>query len=308
MENTGREFIKYQKNVIMLNEEKREFSIGDNVRICGTLKIETGNNKGAMSLSIKNLRFFERSRYIYKLILFGEKKERTIHTVIGTVIVNRTGTAESYFRFNPMNIDGKGNSIREYSDAIVAAVSMKDNKEPLHPVLRGSLYGRTSGSEKTEKECEEKKQEEERKTYNGFYNEHLKSVCGRMEKACETYDSILPFSEDKTKATAWKRISNISSLPVISPGALKCASKYRHYLFGCNERLYLFGIPGRCIKEEHPEEGCSGFVLWQPIRGAECLGADKEECPNDVKLTAYGYWIAAVDRETGDIINPLEYM
>lgn len=334
MENTKREFIKYEKNVIMLSEEKREFSVRDNVQIRGSLKIETGNNKGAMSLSIKNLRFFERSRYIYKLILFGERREKTIHAVIGTLIVNRSGSAENYFRFNPSNVDGKGSSLNEFSMAIVAAVSMKDNKEPLHPVLRGYLYGKpekqsaddeckaedeTEQTQKQRREYEQKQEEcheiqnkcdnhencqQPKRTYNRYYNDYLKSACGRMEKACEVYDTIVPFSEDKTNAV-WKRMSNVNNLPIISNGAVKCAARYRHYLFGSDEKFYFFGIPGRYIKEEHPDGGCSGFVFWQPIRGAENLGAEKEDCPQEVRMTAYGYWIAAIERETGDIVDPV---
>lgn len=405
------EYTKYNKSMVLLSEENRDFAAKTEQAIYGNLRVETGNNKGAISLSVQNLRFFERNRYIYKLILFGEKKERTIHAVIGSLILNRFGSGENYFRFDPNDVDGRGGKLEDYAVAIVAAVSMRDNKEPLHPVLKGKLSSLGSnvmaaGSEKgrnsrggteieekkeiSEKENIEKRKMEDNKpkdinrrtteknvpqgrptnknngsnhrnstpkenremrehrdnreirenrennsrkafkeereifddalspspyeiaditkkkknTYNKYYNQYLKEVCGKTAKAAELYDSIVPFTKDKTGAQ-WKRIANVNNLPLVSPGATWGATKYRHYIFGESVDVYYLGIPGRFINEEQPEGGKSGFVLWQPIVGAESLGATKADCSLENKMTAYGYWITAIDKETGDIIDPV---
>lgn len=370
------EYAKYNKTMVLLSEENREFAAKEEQAIYGNLRMETGNNKGAISLSVQNLRFFERNKYIYKLILFGEKKERTIHTVIGSLILNRFGTGENYFRFDPTNVDGKGGKISDYSVAIVAAVSMRDNKEPLHPVLKGKLSAagsvaaaRTEKSEETDSESgadmregaardpranrrkpmdrnlregrgefsdrdefagdietvgtrgewgrnegekssredlipSKEKIKSEKVSYNKFYNEYLREICEKTAKAAELYDTVAPFSRDKTEAK-WKRIANIKNLPIVSPGALWGASKYRHYIFGEDARMYYLGIPGRFLNEEQPEGGRSGFVLWQPIIGAEVLEATKAECSLENRMTAYGYWITAIEKATGDIVDPV---
>ena len=73
------------------------------------------------------------------------------------------------------------------------------------------------------------------------------------------------------------------------------ATQYRHYLFGArpdeNGRAerYYFAVPGRFMKEEQPDGGRSGFLCWQPVKGAEGPG------------TGYGYWIVAVNAVTGHI-------
>nr|WP_315024787.1 hypothetical protein [uncultured Aminipila sp.] len=358
------EYTKYNKTMVLLSEENRDFAAKTEQAIYGNLRIETGNNKGAISLSVQNLRFFERNRYIYKLILFGEKKERTIHAVMGTLILNRFGTGENYFRFDPGNVDGRGGQLADYSVAIVAAVSMRENKEPLHPVLKGKLAfsgsnvvaasaeklnskdevetiadevetiadevetiaeeveeleGFKEGKEITEEVTEKVIEKvfkpnpyeevqtyirKQRANYNQFYNEYVKEVCEKTAKAAEFYEHILPFSRDKTGAR-WKRIANIKNIPLVSPGAMWGASKYRHYIFGEDSKLYYLGIPGRFLNEEQPEGGKSGFVLWQPIVGAESLEATKADCSLENRMTAYGYWITAIDKDTGDIVDPV---
>jgi hypothetical protein len=314
------EYIKYNKELVLLHEENRDFAARPEQSIYGNLRIETGNNKGAIRISVQNLRFFERGRYAYKLILFGEKKERTIHAVIGTLILNKFGVGENYFRVDPKNVDGKGGHISDYSIAIVAAVATKNDKEPLHPVLKGRLElaeqepdkkqtvitaavaGNEEGSLEEIVKQSQKPEKKPRKNYNTYYNEYLIEMCKKTSKAAELYENIVPFSEDRTQAR-WKRVANVKNLPLVSPGALWGASKYRHYIFGEDSDKYYFGIPGRFLNEEQPEGGRSGFIFWQPIVGAESLGATKEGCSLENKMTAYGYWIAAIDKVSGDILD-----
>jgi hypothetical protein len=116
---------------------------------------------------------------------------------------------------------------------------------------------------------------------------------------------VTPFERDRTGAR-WKKIVNITNLPLVSPGAHYFATQYRHYIFGAkpDEKGYatkfFFGIPGRFLDEEQPDGGRSGFTYWQPIRGADPVFERyrKGELGN---RNAYGYWIIAVDGKTGSI-------
>ena len=371
MENRCSDYTKYKKSVILLDEENADFAGRRDYKIRGDLRIETGNNKGAMSLNVRNLRVFERNKYIYKLILLGEKRERTIYAVMGTLSLNRYGDGENYFRFSPADIDVKGNNLEDFSVAIVAAVSMRNDKEPLHPVLKGVLdntIAPPNGGDSTQDNTQDKnddwecencnrkphrdgdceqgnyKHEQHKygevlvnaepantvceknnpihnseiyckanpnlesnckqtiQTYNNYYAQFLCEHCQHLADVCEKIEEIKPFTEDTTH-TQWKRMSGLSGFPIVSPGAQKNASKYGHYLFGHHDEMYYFAVPGRFIDEEYPDNGKSGFSMWQPIRGAEGFEADKEGCPLETRMAAYGYWILAVRKETGEIVD-----
>ncbi len=144
-----------------------------------------------------------------------------------------------------------------------------------------------------------------KKTYNNFYNEYILSACAHTCRIAEFYEDVAPFERDKTGAR-WKKIVNITNLPLVSPGAHYFATQYRHYIFGAKPdekgmaTKFYFGIPGRFLDEEQPDGGKSGFTYWQPIRGADPAfeGYRKGERAN---RNAYGYWIIAVDGKTGNI-------
>ena len=343
-------YVKYNRSFVMMEEQNNQFAARESAPIKGYLKVETGNNKGALRCTVQNLRYYEKGDYIYKLILFGKKSERTIHTIIGNLVVNRQGNGETYFRFLPMDIDGKGNAYHNYSTAIVAAASTKDEKEPLHPVLKGVTFseGESFQSElfqveneeeaddyefdqimnqidKIVEDAEEAIQEETtsddllrhgaagapkeetvtKKIYNKYYNEYLLNACAHTCRVAEYYEDVTPFDKDKTGAR-WKKIVNITNLPIVSPGAHYFATQYRHYLFGAKAdengfaTKFYFGIPGRFLTEEQPDGGKSGFTYWQPIRGADPVfeQSNKDENAN---RNAYGYWIVSVDGKTGNI-------
>lgn len=369
-------YVKYNRAFVMLEEQNRQFAEKESAPIKGYLKVETGNNKGALRCIVQNLKFFEKGDYIYKLILFGKKGEKTIHTIIGNLTINRQGNGETYFRFLPMDIDGKGNAYHNYTTAIIAAASTQDSKEPLHPVLKGvtfsevepfqselfpveedpekgqspeieDLIGRidkivddleqtlhderfSEGDRDESKESRAAKEpvpefrqsevdfapKEKRETapreevaakknYNGFYNEYILNACAHTCRIAEFYEDVIPFDKDRTGAK-WKKIVNISNLPLVSPGAHYFASRYRHYIFGAKPDengiavKFFFGIPGRFLDEEQPDGGKSGFTYWQPIRGSDPVfeGYRKGEQSN---RNVYGYWIVAIDAKTGNI-------
>lgn len=350
-------YVKYNRSFVMMEEQGSQFAGKESVPIKGYLKVETGNNKGALRCVVQNLRYFDKGDYIYKLILFGKKGERTIHTIIGNLVINKQGNGESYFRFLPLDMDGKGNTYHNYTTAIIAAASTKDDREPLHPVLKGVTFsevepfqselfqideemesGQSSEiddiiskidkivgeveqtlqeeavtdeeiSFREEAEAANLKEDKERnvtkKTYNSFYNEYVLNACAHTCRIAEFYEDINPFDKDRTGAR-WKKIVNITNLPLVSPGAQYFATQYRHYLFGARPdekgiaTKFFFGIPGRFLDEEQPDGGRSGFTYWQPIRGAAPVFESyrKGESAN---RNAYGYWIVAVDGKTGNI-------
>lgn len=316
------EYMKYQRSFVMLEEQSGRFTMQQSEPSHGHIKIETGGNKGALRIGVQNIKPFERQEYVYKLILFGKEEERTIYAIVGTVRVGSIGSGESYFRFNPLDMDGKGNNISKFTHAIVAAVSTKREDEPLHPILKGniSVMGEEAAVQANEEEWAEPKEQEseeterevqtrydapgdyEVRTYNSFYRKYLLETCARMERAADAYDRIVPFREDVTGA-AWNKMNVIDELPMVTPMGRRLAETYRHYIFGTSQDHYYIGIPGRFLREEQPESGESGFLLWQPILGAEKFNATEPDCPRAARLEAYGYWIAAITKQEGDIIE-----
>lgn len=318
----------------MMEEQSNQFAAKESASVKGYLKVETGNNKGALRCTVQNLKYYDKGDYIYKLILFGKKGEKTIHTIIGSLLVNKQGNGETYFRFQPLDIDGKGNSYHDFSTAIIAAASTINEKEALHPVLKGMTLSekdpfQSELFEITEAITEEKEQIEEdfeevsyeeapaeaaaaadapvsKKVFNSFYNEYILNSCIHTCRVAEYYEDVNPFYKDKIGAR-WKKIVNITNLPLISPGAHYFATQYHHYIFGAvadqNELAvkYYFGIPGRFMDEEQPDGGSSGFTYWQAIRGEEDYTTANNTEDLAEKKTAYGYWILAIDGKTGDI-------
>lgn len=314
---------KYARTFVMMEGQSADFAARE-APVKGYLKIETGNNKGALRCVVQNLKYYSSGDYIYKLILFGKNEDRTVNAVLGSLSVNRYGNGETYFRFDPLDMDGKGSRYDDFSVAVVAAVSGSNKKEPLHPVLKGAMKKNDDESEKSEsweekygvqlvmkqqdglmeEEQKQEKMKQKPAIYNSFYNEYLLQFCGYTCKAANYYEDVFPFEKDLTGAR-WKRIQNIASLPLVSPGAHFYATQYRHFLFGAKPDSdgiacrYFFAVPGRFVQEEQPDGGRSGFVFWQPVAGApssEILNKGRPEA-------GYGYWIVAVDAATGDIIE-----
>lgn len=334
------DYDKYDRFFVMLEEQSEAFAMRQSTRSGGHIKIETSGGRGAMRIGVRNLKHFEDDEYIYKLILFGTAKEKTIYSIVGTVNVNRMGSGETYFRFDPSAMDKSGHQLADYSYAIVAAVSTKDETEPLHPVLKGvfdvpfykkvehenmKTIGEEAESavsmEKTEAEekaenigtaertgstenIDNMKNTEraERACYNAYYNSYLAAQCLKINASKELYDRIIPFKDDITGAE-WTKMSVFEDFPMVSPGGRALVEKYKHYIFGKSDGLYYLGVPGRFLREEQPEEGESGFTLWQPIIGAEEYDATSENASDEARKQAYGYWIIAIDAETGDILE-----
>jgi hypothetical protein len=283
------DYTKYRKSVVVMKAENKEFALNPQKEISGYLKLEIGGNRGIARIGAENLRHYLNNDYQYKLVLFGKKKKKTIYKALGDLKVDREGKGESYLRFDPVNIDGRGNAFQIYRVALVVALSKTDPKEPLHPVLRGTLEHE-----------EEKPRGRKAKNYNNYYNQYVLLGCRAIDENKLKYDRIVPFKKDKTGAQ-WRRLPSPARFPMVSPDTQYILSRYRHFIFGISKTHYFIGVPGRYLEKEQPEEGRSGFTLWQPILGAESLEAAKENAPMKNRQAAYGYWIAAVDKETGGI-------
>lgn len=327
------DYERYDRFFIIMEGQSEAFAMRAGEAAKGHIKIETGNNRGAMRIGVQNVKYYEKSEYVYKLIFFGTVREKMIYSIIGTVNVNRMGSGETYFRFDPVNMDKNGHSLADFSHAIVAAVSVSDEKEPLHPVLKGTLdmppYGEEKDEQKIESESgsghDETEQTAAQETdntdaesaentaesvqtddapmcYNSYYNKYIAVQCFRMDRDKNVYDRVMPFKDDVTGAE-WTKVTDDITVPMVSPGAQMLAAKYKHYIFGKSEKYYYLGVPGRFLREEQPEEGASGFILWQPILGAEDYKATEETTPVEVRKMAYGYWIVAVDIKNGDILE-----
>lgn len=285
------EYRDHRKSFVMMTEQNRAFAMDRHRKCKGYLKIETGNGKGTMRVGVENFCCFEKRQYAYKVILFGRKKGKLIFKVLGEVPINKKGKGEIYLRFHPEDVDGKGSRFSEFSMAVVVAASQVDPREVLHPVLRGTLEHKDPPFQGGERVVER---------YNLYYCRHLLEGCRNIENKLEIYDKIVPFKEDQTKAE-WRRIVNISKFPLLSKDGQYAISRYRHFIFGTGEVYYFIGVPGRYLEREQPEGGESGFVLWQPILGAERYEADQEGASLESRQIAYGYWIAAIDKKTGFI-------
>lgn len=286
------ECINHKKSFIMLQEQNRSFALDKKQPVKGYLKLQMGAGRASIRAGVENLKCFERGSYIYKLIFFGKKHEKTIYSIVGNLLVSAGGKGETYFRINPHDMDGNGNGLSSFTIAIIVAVSTSNYREPLHPVLEGAVE--LPETRRCRRGCG---------PFNRYYNQYILRCCKAIEQKKELYGRTVPFKEDKLDAE-WRRIPNLSAFPLISPDSRSMICRYRHFIFGITETFYYIGVPGRYLEQEQPEEGSSGFVLWQPIRGAEVYCADREEASLEDRQIAYGYWIAGIRRDTGDIEDP----
>ena len=123
-----------------------------------------------------------------------------------------------------------------------------------------------------------------RKIYNSYYNEYIRQKVAALMAEAGNFTDISPF-DDAWLAPGWKRIPDLSLLPVASAGAEQQTRKYGHFIFGYDETFFYLGVPGRHNTDEWPDTGKSGFMMWQSIRGSD----------------EYGYWAMVIDWKTGII-------
>lgn len=140
----------------------------------------------------------------------------------------------------------------------------------------------------------EAKSLQEQRSYNDYYNIYVQQMIDNLIKKKDRFMKTIPFNEVWI-ADNWRRVSTTSSessethgrLPIASNGAEHQMEKYGHFIFAFNDEYLLLGVPGTHSEEEQPDQGESGFVLWQPIRDSDY----------------YGYWLMRIQRETGLIVG-----
>ncbi|WP_168198369.1 DUF7922 domain-containing protein [Crassaminicella thermophila] len=127
---------RYRRYFIILEEEDHGFENKGGKRPKGYTKIETKNGKGVLSHYIQNLKYFDNAEYVYKGYLIGTKDGKQIFADNGTFVIDESGKGELYWRFNPENVDGQGNAIKEFNViAIVAEVQNGQRKEIVAPLV-----------------------------------------------------------------------------------------------------------------------------------------------------------------------------
>lgn len=122
------------------------------------------------------------------------------------------------------------------------------------------------------------------KSYNSSYSEYIKEKAALLLASAHENINISPF-DDVWMTDNWKRVTDITLLPVASVGAEIQVRKYGHFIYGHKgEHLYL-AVPGKHTENEWPDRGQSGFMMWQPIRNSG----------------EYGYWCAVIAWKMGII-------
>jgi hypothetical protein len=128
------------------------------------------------------------------------------------------------------------------------------------------------------------KQQERIKNYNHSYSEYIKEKAALLLAGTVANVYISPF-DDAWLADNWKRVADVTLLPVASVGAERQIKKYGHFIYGFAGEHFYLAVPGRHTEEEWPDRGQSGFMLWQSIKNSK----------------EYGYWCAVIDWKMGII-------
>lgn len=190
-------------------------------------------------------------------------------------------------------------------------------KKILQP-LQEDVYKKTFSTPKTE--ASPKTIVKKAFDTNRYFGGYVRAVSNNLENVLSFYNASEPFEYDKIGCTWWK-VTNLVNIPFANtsylqgfpdymnsfymqnsqqrefyPSCHDLIYKYQHYIFGIehdkinNNKYYYYGIPGRYMKEEQPDNGKSGFIYWQPLKGIE-------KQPGD-----YGYWINCIDAVTGQFL------
>ncbi len=302
-----------------------------NSRIKGNIRLETGNQKAIINCQVENLKHYEKSQYLYKLILLGKKNGKAIFANCGTIDMNPQGKGHINYNFNPSTIGPNQSGLHEFSSVIIASISTINPDETMYPVLFAGLPMLDSTAIQPEvvdvasffnvekPTVKAARHDEPPKNYNSYYNEFLKISCDNMHKVIDLYEKVYPFGDALTDIR-WYRVTNIMSLPFINTSYsfavsdyfktnksvdsntfISCqdlSSRHRHFIFGIKDNddrkslpTYYFGIPGLYKKEDQPDGGKSGFTYWQRVATSEG------------ERTGYGYWLIGINGLDGKIME-----
>lgn len=296
---------KYLERVaeVILMEENRNFALDKSRKISGQITASISSDMNAnriveFHLQGENLLPSDPNKYRYKLMLLGLDKGQSLHKIIGEVKANNRGQVEEVFHLNIDNVDGKGNSLTCFFIFMIVAIAAANRKEPFHPVLKGDWdnkwYDCKPGLKPEPDADPVQEANQTQKTYNGYYNTYVRQMTDDLVKHKDRFLKTVPFNETWI-ADNWRRVELVSSgttnvlelFPVVSRTAKQQIDRYGHFIFAFNDEYFLLGIPGTHNEEDQPDQGESGFVLWQPIKDSDY----------------YGYWLMMIQRTNGLITS-----
>lgn len=228
--------------------------------------LETYKEKRSVYFAASNLLpsgVLAEDRREYHLILMGAENGQIIHRDFGVFHVNQSGEGSFFGKFD-------GAPLSAYTHCLLAAVREDGAAETV-------LTGQTP-----------------------FFrqNDPWRTLFDRCTG--EGQRGVFAEAYDETGA-AWWRMEGTDGLPDAMEGCRAQAAQYGHFLVGKGCQSWFVGVPGRFLLAEQPmrESGC--FQLWQPIRGGEAFFEDLSKLPEGLAESLFGYWIGAVDAETGEI-------
>lgn len=154
-----------------------------------------------------------------------------------------------------------------------------------------------------EKEIEKDTEKDLEESSQDISNDYNQQVAIYTLNVLENFKQIKPFKTEEENQRWWKITPNKSKdqrgfLPyhnyILNSPCQKQVMSYNNYLFGVAESEgkithYIYGIPGRNKKNEHPYQGKTGFITWLE---------DKEGAGD-------GYWLSYIDVNTGNVVKPL---
>ncbi|WZL73446.1 hypothetical protein QBE52_01565 [Clostridiaceae bacterium 35-E11] len=120
---------RYRRYFIILDNEDDGFQNKQGKNPKGYTKIETKNGKGVLNHYVQNLKYFDNAAYIYRGYLIGTKDGKRIYANSGTLVIDESGKGELSWKFDPENVDGQGNPIKDFNVvAIVAETADAPNR------------------------------------------------------------------------------------------------------------------------------------------------------------------------------------
>lgn len=117
------DYKRYRRYFIILDREDSGFDNKPGKSPKGYTKIEIKNGKGILSHFVQNLKYDEKEPYIYRGYLVGTAGNQPIYADSGSIVIDQQGKGELNWRFDPENVDGKGNPIDAFN--VIAIVGEK---------------------------------------------------------------------------------------------------------------------------------------------------------------------------------------
>lgn len=249
-----------QAGLVMLQEQNRRFALKSQHPIRGSVQIKKSMQRIQLQIRVENLLPKQNDR-IYKAMILGRNKGASVYSILGDVPIDAEGRGFVRFEIQEKDADRKGNPFDCFSIFMIASVPSENSRQPLQTVLKGDW------------------EQKEEKSFNAFYIDYLKESAQQLISEHLRFTETIPFQNQKK----WRRVTSLIDFPIASLEARKAIQQFGHFIFSYNEEFCFLGIPGK--GETQPDQGKSGFLQWEAIRGSD----------------EYGYWLVGIQRKTGII-------